>query len=175
MKCPSCSGKLAQMSAGGVSVDVCSAGCGGMWFDRKEIEHFDEQHEFDLEKVLTKKGSTAANASKVRKCPRCTVEVMARMSFDNKNQVEIDQCWMCAGVWLDGGELSTIRSQFKTAADRQKAGDDYVNKAGEAFSAALQRERLSRKIEESHLEEKMNVFQRAILMLVRGLRNNPLE
>ena len=38
MKCPACGNTLHEMNAGSVTVDVCTEGCGGIWFDRNEWE-----------------------------------------------------------------------------------------------------------------------------------------
>ena len=38
MKCPSCKNPLREKSAGGMTLDVCYGGCGGIWFDAAELE-----------------------------------------------------------------------------------------------------------------------------------------
>ena len=170
MECPSCSGKLTQMQASGVTLDVCQGGCGGIWFDRDELESFDEESEFNLdsivqhqlpEKITKKQGA--------RHCPNCEDQAMARMSFDIKDEVEIDQCFTCGGVWLDGGEISSIRAQFKTMGDRKKAGDAYLSQAEKSLedSFAAARKEEQQDLEES--EEHLDFLRKSMLWLMRRL------
>lgn len=139
MKCPACSRDLAEVTAGDVQVDICQGGCGGVWFDEGELEHFDEESEVLADVILKKEasGSLATNGKELRKCPRCVDEVIVRQFFDPKNQVEINQCWTCSGIWLDRGELATIRSQFKTATDRAKAIEAYADQCMDQHLAAI--------------------------------------
>ena len=41
--------------------------------------------------------------------------------FSVKQQVQVDECPSCAGIWLDCGELLRIRSEFKTEDERKQA------------------------------------------------------
>lgn len=45
LECPVCSTTLTAMTTGGVTVEVCAGGCGGMWFDWFELDRVDEKHE----------------------------------------------------------------------------------------------------------------------------------
>ena len=53
--------------------------------------------------------------------------MLVRQFFDVNNQVQIDQCWQCSGIWLDVGELEAIRSQYASNAERKKAINAYVD------------------------------------------------
>jgi Zn-finger nucleic acid-binding protein len=48
---------------------------------------------------------------------------MMRHFFSIKKQVEIDECAGCAGIWLDTGELSEIRSLFDSEEARHQAAE----------------------------------------------------
>jgi uncharacterized protein len=128
MKCPVCSNTLTEIQAGDVLVDVCKCGCGGVWFDQGELKKFDEPHELDGEMII----NTERDVNKkidfdaVRYCPRCEDEAMCKRYYDLLNQVEVDQCLHCSGIWLDVGELATIRSQYETEAQRIAAADAYL-------------------------------------------------
>jgi Zn-finger nucleic acid-binding protein len=39
------------------------------------------------------------------RCPRCQKDVLTKKMYEN---VEVDQCTECQGVWLDHGEIKTI-------------------------------------------------------------------
>ena len=49
-------------------------------------------------------------------CPRCKTTMNAR----RRNDVEIDVCPQCNGVWLDGGELSKVLEMDRARADEEK-------------------------------------------------------
>ena len=47
LRCPACQKEMKKVFVPkeGVNVDICLDGCGGMWFDNREIKYFDEQNE----------------------------------------------------------------------------------------------------------------------------------
>ena len=128
MKCPACQNTLTEIKAGDVFVDVCQGGCGGVWFDEFELKKFDEPHEFAGEAILSaaRNPSTIFDSNQIRHCPRCAGEELCRRYYDIKGQVEVDQCLRCSGIWLDVGELGSVRSQYTTEAERQQAADNYL-------------------------------------------------
>ncbi len=127
MKCPACENILQEMTVGGVAVDVCKGGCGGIWFDNFELKKFDEPHESAGEALLDveRDESLIVDHTKRLKCPKCDDIVMMRHFFSVKKGVEVDECPGCAGFWLDAGELRKIRSLFKTEEERHKAAEEY--------------------------------------------------
>jgi len=127
MKCPACENTLQQMTAGGVVVDVCKGGCGGIWFDNFELEKFDEPHESAGEILLDieRDESLVVDHTRRLKCPKCDDIVMMRHFFSVKKGVEVDECPGCAGFWLDAGELRKIRGLFKTEEERHRAAEEY--------------------------------------------------
>ena len=67
MRCPVCANVLSRKTVGGITVDVCAGGCGGIWFDRYELMKVDESHESAGEELwmlasTTVKGFRARNA-----------------------------------------------------------------------------------------------------------------
>jgi len=112
---------------GDIRVDVCGGHCGGIWFDQYELRKFDEPHESVGELLLEveRNESIVVDHEKRRSCPRCVDIVMMRHFFSVKHQVEVDECPGCAGVWLDSGELGTIRKQFDNDEERNTAAAAY--------------------------------------------------
>ena len=53
MKCPACGKEMKKihMDEAGVMVDICLDGCGGMVFDNRELNKFDEAHE-NIDEIL---------------------------------------------------------------------------------------------------------------------------
>jgi len=129
MKCPACANTLVATKVGDITVDVCSNGCGGIWFDSHELKHVDEKHEAAGEKLLNikKNPSVTVDYSQKRPCPRCDGVVMMKHFMSVKHDVEVDECAKCRGFWLDAGELGQIRDQFSDAAGREKAATTYFS------------------------------------------------
>jgi Zn-finger nucleic acid-binding protein len=50
---------------------------------------------------------------------------MMRHFYSMKQRVEADECPGCGGYWLDIGELTAIRKEFKTEEERRKAAEEY--------------------------------------------------
>jgi Zn-finger nucleic acid-binding protein len=100
MVCPACSGALAPLTAAGVTVDVCAA-CGGVWLDPGELQALPGAHAALLSGRLTGAGNRPVPGP----CPRCLVALDAR----TLNDVVIDQCPRCHGLWCDAGELAAVR------------------------------------------------------------------
>ena len=123
MKCPACGNQLTEMDVEGVKVDACDGGCAGIWFDNFEIDKFDEPHEpaGALLEGIARNESVTVNESQKRNCPKCDGIVMMRHCFSIKQEVEVDECAGCAGIWLDHGELEKIRSLFETTEAREEA------------------------------------------------------
>jgi Zn-finger nucleic acid-binding protein len=111
------------MTVGGITVDVCRGGCGGIWFDRYELMKADEPHESAGEELLHTERAADVNVdhSKRVSCPKCPGVVMMRHFFSVKRQVAVDECPSCGGYWLGVGELATIRSEFETEEERNQA------------------------------------------------------
>jgi Zn-finger nucleic acid-binding protein len=128
MTCPACGHTLASRAVGGLTVDVCDGGCGGIWFDRFELQKVDEQSESlgaELLDVPRDPSATVDPAARYR-CPHCTDGVVLMRHFWSvKRAVTVDQCPECNGFFLDAGELGRIRDEFPTEAARHDAADAY--------------------------------------------------
>lgn len=113
MKCPACDYDLTEMELGGVKVDACHGGCGGIWFDAFELQRVDEQREVPSQHLLRvqRDPNLRVDHSRKRACPRCTGVKLKRHFFSVRKQVEVDHCPNCAGYWLDAGELEKIRAE----------------------------------------------------------------
>lgn len=140
MNCPACGNVLTLMTAGGVTVDACERGCGGMWLDALEIKKFDEPHESAGEALLNipRDPDIQVDVSQKRTCPKCDGVVMMQHFFSVKKKVTVDECPQCAGVWLDAGELAGIRELFSSEEERRQAAREYMD---EVFGPELEQRR----------------------------------
>ena len=123
MQCPACGNTLTERTVADVAVDVCDGGCGGIWFDNFELKKLDDRDEAAGEALLDVAcaPSVTVDHDAVWGCPRCGHPAMTRHFYSPKRAVEVDQCPKCAGVWLDAGELRTIRAQYASGDARQAA------------------------------------------------------
>jgi Zn-finger nucleic acid-binding protein len=63
---------------------------------------------------------------------------MMRHYFSVREEVEVDECPGCGGVWLDQGELRKIRSLFRSEEERDRAARE---RFADLFDAKLHRAR----------------------------------
>ena len=114
MKCPSCKSPLHEKGAGGMTLDVCYGGCGGMWFDATELERVSARAATTLHSIWSVP-VTNVKQTEPRWCPRCPDLVLERKWFSELQLVEIDQCARCGGIWLDAGEFTRIYDEIRGA------------------------------------------------------------
>jgi Zn-finger nucleic acid-binding protein len=147
MNCPACDRTLTTITAGPITVDACSGGCGGIWFDHFELKKVDEKSESEGEELLDlpRDKSLAVDLEQRRTCPKCGPQmVMMRHFTSTAHKVTIDECPNCGGIWLDTGELKGIRSEFASEEERHQA----AQKAFSAmFDSKLAAEEAARQVE----------------------------
>ncbi|MCX5654150.1 MAG: zf-TFIIB domain-containing protein [Planctomycetota bacterium] len=128
MNCPACGRALTEKAVSGVTVDVCHGGCGGIWFDQLELAKVDDQEETAGEELLgiERDPSVKVDARARRRCPKCREIIMMRHFYGPKQNVEVDECGKCGGIWLDAGELAAIRSEYKSHEERHQAANGFA-------------------------------------------------
>ena len=47
-------------------------------------------------------------------CPKC----LGKLEENTVENVKVDICWVCEGIWFDAGELETIVKLEKTGLDK---------------------------------------------------------
>jgi len=114
MICPACKNPLREKGASGLTLDICYGGCGGIWFDARELERVSASAANSLHSIWSVPVSNV-KLTEPRKCPRCPDTILERKWFSDTKKVEIDQCPKCDGVWLDAGEFSQIYDEIKGA------------------------------------------------------------
>lgn len=116
IRCPACGNKMRKVfvPSAGVNVDICVDGCGGIYFDRKEIQHFQKGNDTsynEIKKELAGKVFTPVNQNEIRVCPVCAAK-MVKTKIQGLN-IEIDTCYSCGGIFLDNEELELIRESMQ--------------------------------------------------------------
>lgn len=143
MKCPACFHELTLVRVGGLEVDVCQGGCGGIWFDAFELQRVDEETETAGEPLLHLRHNErlVVDRSRKRECPRCTGVKLHRHFFSAKRRVEIDECPNCAGYWLDAGELKQIRAEKAQTGDEEQLHPSQLSAEAIRYLYRLRNER----------------------------------
>lgn len=140
MNCPACGHVLSTRTVGGVTVDVCDGGCGGIWFDHFELQKVDEEAESGGEQLLDvrRDPGVLVDPAKRYSCPKCAdLPVLMRHFWSVKRAVTMDECPECGGIFLDAGELASIRHEFSTHEAKEAAADAYFK---EVVDPLLERE-----------------------------------
>ena len=113
MKCPACGSEMQKVFIPnkGINIDVCSQGCGGIYFDNKEIQEFSsaDANLTDITSLLENKNFMPVDVKQTRICPACGTPMAKTFAFG----IEIDTCYKCGGIFLDYGEFEKVRTHFK--------------------------------------------------------------
>ncbi len=132
MNCPVCANVLTAITSGGLTVDACKGGCGGLWFDQFELKKVDQGQETAGADLLEIERNPAVqiDPDKRLNCPKCSDgTVMMRRFASPKRGVLVDECPGCGGYWLDAGELAAVRAEFSTEADLRQAQERLLQDA----------------------------------------------
>jgi len=109
--CPACGRKLHRFKAGTITLDGCDGGCGGIWFDRRELARVNRDHPDPDAKIadLTCDPAVRVHDDDLRSCPKCDSVTLEKKLYCLGSGVIMDVCPECRGTWLDHGELEKIR------------------------------------------------------------------
>ncbi len=119
--CPACGTEMKKVFIDrlNLNIDICSDGCGAIFFDNREFDKFNEQCE-DVTEILAElenKDFKTVDKTAKRVCPACG-SIMVKNFASVKKEVEVDCCYVCGARFLDNSELTKIRSQYKTEKER---------------------------------------------------------
>ncbi|MEZ4813836.1 MAG: zf-TFIIB domain-containing protein [Bdellovibrionota bacterium] len=157
LKCPRTQTLMKEITLDGIKLDISEA-CGGVWLDNQEIKKIDEANEAAGDKlvdILSEYQPKGIDYDQRIHCPKCSSSVLMRHYYSPKRSIQIDTCPTCAGIWLDPGELSTLRELFKTEVERKAYG--------EAFAAEVAKEALGPELKRSQEElAKAQSFAKAL-------------
>jgi uncharacterized protein len=118
--CPECDLELVTTVVATIELDSCQQ-CSGIWFDYNELKtvsETDSRHLPEMDNLLSVAERTVERRK--RKCPCCKT----LMSLKQRGDVELDNCQRCAGIWLDGGELTLVLEAYQKERERLKRGEE---------------------------------------------------
>ena len=131
ISCPACGKEMKKIFLPDINlnIDICADGCGGMFFDNRELKMLNKDGEQIDEIIKSIEGKTfdKVDDSKERICPACGAK-MVKNKVDNdetKNNdfVVIDECYNCGGKFLDYGELEKYKHEIKDKSATQEKPD----------------------------------------------------
>jgi uncharacterized protein len=110
MKCPVCGHELTEITLGSVAIDVCEAGCAGIWFDANELKNVEQEQTDATNRVvdIRRDPDSKLDTTRARYCPRCLTDKLETKIPRLGSAIEFDCCPRCGGYWLDHGELETL-------------------------------------------------------------------
>ena len=109
MDCPKCEGQLQEIdNYQRVVVDFCGS-CKGIWFDAGEVADF-----FDLTTDIPDLDNARATLRETDlSCPKCN-KGLREFQFAKANDLVLDICSGCHGIWLDSGEVPQLEELSRT-------------------------------------------------------------
>ncbi len=110
LKCPACDSELNKVSVGNILLDVCQGGCAGVWLDKNELKKINNSDckEGCILFKLKKNPNIVVDFDKQRYCPKCSNQKLTENCWKLKEDIIVDICDSCNGLWLDNGELALI-------------------------------------------------------------------
>ena len=108
LSCPKCVTEMQSRTVGSVIVDHCPT-CSGIWFDEGELQQGIAAGGRNDLKEMSKVGPMQADHDvKAAMCPRDDEEPLARIPTPGRDDLYVDVCPKCGGVWYDGGEVDDL-------------------------------------------------------------------
>ena len=137
LTCPACghSMKKIYMPSAGVNLDLCTEGCGVIFFDNRELEKFDDESD-DISTILgtlQDRYFETTDESLTRICPACGTS-MVKIGA-GCGTLQIDACNVCGGKFLDYGELEKIRESSKDEANCKRTIDSLFQNFDDNYSS----------------------------------------
>jgi ribosomal protein L37AE/L43A len=97
-----------------------------IWDDRKralEEDYFRKKEQEAIEKQRQQRDADAAREAAIH-CPKCD----GRLAEMKVEDVVIDRCEKCKGVWLDAGELERLTTREHSEGWLQRFFQNFSNK-----------------------------------------------
>jgi predicted Zn finger-like uncharacterized protein len=137
--CPHDKTQMRHVTAGEAVLDVCGA-CGGQFFDSGEMFAAFGVKADPSYWDRAETGGTMKTGE--RHCPECETFMLVQDVSYGGDQVEIDRCGKCGGIWLDKNELEKIMGisdKLRPAleAERKQAEEDLAKMGDVDFSPGL--------------------------------------
>lgn len=104
LACPRDGAPLQKVVVDRVTLDRCGS-CHGIWFDPGELRRVAGERQVEADATRARRVPVLSPFP----CPRCK----AACHVTHVQDVAVDACSACRGVWLDAGELEEAKRQVK--------------------------------------------------------------
>lgn len=133
-RCPNCKLQAMPIEYEGVRIYHCG-GCGGHWMSPERLEVILERRELSMPEAVRQKMwdiAESSNSTGTLWCFSCGTE-MVKEAFLYWDEIRVDRCPKCRGLWLDRGELELCQVFWEYAQDnpQQWSGGDAVTRVAE--------------------------------------------
>lgn len=115
-RCPVCRTQADPITYEGVRIYNCGS-CGGHWLTHARLDVILQRREVDMPEPVKQKMMDIADESDSTEtllCMTCGCE-MLKEAFKYWNDIHIDHCPKCDGIWLDKGELEKCQIYWEYA------------------------------------------------------------
>jgi uncharacterized protein len=115
LTCPDCGHVASLVRLGSLELDLCDA-CGGLWFDRNELERLPKEVSpadlsGEISALVARLSAHRITPKAYPLCPLCH-ESMNRTQYQKVSGVVVHRCAAC-GVWLDGANAAKFFAPFE--------------------------------------------------------------
>ncbi len=101
---------MRQLEEKGIIIDWCEL-CDGIWLDAGELAHLTETPG-DLSAQSPERQITKTRRSAHPFCPHCRL-LMEEFPYTDGENIFLDRCPKCLGIWLERGELQAVYDHWK--------------------------------------------------------------
>lgn len=121
-RCPKCKTQAEPVEYEGVQVYNCG-GCGGYWMSPQRLKVIVERRDQVLPEPVRQAMMDMADAHNTVERLTCftCARPMKREQFRDWNDIQLDYCQHCNGIWLDRGELEKCQIYWEYAQDNPSA------------------------------------------------------
>lgn len=110
MDCPNDRTRLNKRTIKGTTIDFCDK-CGGIYFDRGEIESLIKDDVNEDEFNINKMQDFSSDHIDIIKCIRCDSKIKKITKTVDSDQLSIFVCEDCDGLWLNKGSYQKIKDE----------------------------------------------------------------
>lgn len=144
MLCPSCGKELEEVkipSSSGVVIKTNQCqNCGGVWFNDLDLFSLTGREAKILEEISKNEPrESSLNVQSVHYCPVCGIPLVRLRDTNIPENININNCPKCNGLWMDRGE--TIKYK-----EYQKQKKQQSEEKKEEFSGQKKKEEISRPV-----------------------------
>ena len=123
MNCPKCNKKMVLKEGEGHIGLTCNL-CEGIWLSGRYFSSLKYENDFNPDNFMISLQSSNPKETNLM-CPGCG----NNLNYSVINNIELDWCGSCEGVWFDKSELGALVTKYKEASK----GDVMVSGVGDLF------------------------------------------